>query len=1030
MPKELDDAGELKDASELPDGAELPDGRGPRPAQPPSMGRAALKTPTFMRVSLAQFEQLLREFKFSRQIDAVHMHHTWKPAHADFRGHETIVAMWRHHTQTNGWRDIAQHITIDPQGGIWLGRNWNHPPASAAGFNGNSAFGPFMFEMVGNFDHGFDRFEGEQRGTVLGVIAAVQERFGLPLESLRFHNMMSAKSCPGTAIDHGEVLQEVRQLREHARSRGVPGGGPRSPFPQEEAQALQRALQALQRLPAGGQEPGDAELTHREHAHWAPDGAAAPHEATSASRGPGLDAAALAALRPHLINLTLGRLSPQGEASSTAGDVDALFEQHLPRWLQENPAAAGRPRRIVFFAHGGLVSEGAGLDIAHKHVRWWLDNGIYPIYFIWETGFFETIGQLLQRARQRGARDLFDFTTDPLIELAARALQGPRIWGGMKASAEHAVDAPTDADPVGGGAHYAARRLKGFCDRHAAEVELHAVGHSAGAIFHAHFLPAAVGLGVPAFRSAQLLAPAIRVDTFKQLLLGGVEKGSFVQRLTVYTMNRDQERDDNCARIYRKSLLYLIHHALEDQPRTPILGLEESLRADAALKQLFRLGQAAPGPHEVIWSPSPGDSGRSASRSTTHGGFDDDPPTMNSVARRILDKADADPIVEYRVSRGIAREWVEEIDWPQELQSGLAPLPALPMPPAAPPPPPAPAALPGWLLSMPPAPPPPALPVPGGGRRRALCVGIDLYPHPEHRLAGCVNDARRWEQALRALGFETTLLVNAQATRAALEQHLAGLVDASRSGDVIVFQYAGHGTQVDDLNGDEQLDGRDEALCPVDFADGALFIDDDVAEVFGRVPPGVNLTCFMDCCHSGTNSRFAVGTSARAPQADAKARFITATAELQDAHRRFRALHRGARAATGTGGRERMRDVKFSACQDHEVAWESNGSGEFTLRAMRVLAAGVQGLSNGDFVSRVVADFGSGARQRPMLDCADDGVARQPLLQPLHAAQGAAADGGRGAGAEGAVQLLQALQALQTLQSLQSLQSLLQGGNR
>jgi hypothetical protein len=68
---------------------------------------------------------------------------------------------------------------------IWLGRDWNAPPASAKGYNGNSQSGPFMFEIIGDFDVGQDRFEGKQRSTVLSVIAMVQQCFNLPASSLK-----------------------------------------------------------------------------------------------------------------------------------------------------------------------------------------------------------------------------------------------------------------------------------------------------------------------------------------------------------------------------------------------------------------------------------------------------------------------------------------------------------------------------------------------------------------------------------------------------------------------------------------------------------------------------------------------------------------------------------------------------------------------------------------------------------------------------------------------------------------------------
>lgn len=939
--------------------------------------------PTFARLSVEQFADLLDRFPFTRRINAIHMHHTWRPRRADFRGHDTVVAMWRHHTQVNGWSDIAQHVTIDPQGFIWLGRNWNLPPASASGNNGNRGIGPFMFEMVGDFDHGREPFDGPQREAALRVVALVQRRFGLPGSSLRFHNMMSAKSCPGAALDYGEILEAVGRVRQALDAeRGVPGMPRALPFPDEVQASLQHLVRGLTRVADNTGEPGDAEPDEEREAGGGFDGAgrnAAAAAATALARGEATDPAALAALRPHIVNLRAGRFSQEGEFSSTPQDVDAMFEQHLEAEVAALPA--GGRLRVMFFAHGGLVSERSGLAIARKHVEWWKRNGVYPVYFLWETGFFETLGQLLERARQGTravTRDLADFTTDPLIEITARALQGPRIWGGMKWSARRSAE-PGASLAEEGGAHYVARRLKAFCDRHGDRVELHAAGHSAGSIFHSHFLPVAQALGVPPFRTLHFLAPALRVDAFKQRMLPGLREGVAAGHLTVYTMQRDFERADHCAHVYRKSLLYLVHHALEDAARTPILGLEDSLRRDAQLKAFFGL-EGSPSPRaEVVWSVSAADAGRSACAATTHGGFDDDPLTMDSMVRRVLDKQDADAIVPYAPLGGGTRGWLDEVDWPFPVAFGGWPPMSPPsqwLPAAAPvqSPAPAPAPAPAPVASIP-------------GRKLALCIGIDAYPDPQHRLSGCVNDARAWAGALGGLGFTVQMLADGQATRAAIEAQLRTLVGGSQPGDVLVLQYSGHGTRVPDLDGDE-TDGTDEALCPVDFASGALFIDDDLATVLATLPDAVNLTVFMDCCHSGTNTRFAVGLEpgATAVPADSKARFVHPTPEILEAHRQFRQRQSGgARSvapAGGSGGPQHMRHVKFSACLDDQVALESGGNGEFTRRAARVLARGIGGVTHEAFLRAVLAEFGAAARQRPMLDCAPS-ARTLPLLQPL-----------------------------------------------
>ena len=50
-----------------------------------------------------------------------------------------------------------------------------------------------------------------------------------------------------------------------------------------------------------------------------------------------------------------------------------------------------------------------------------------------------------------GTRDLFDFTTDPLVQEGVRALGGVHVWGAMKNNAALANGAK-------GGARYTARR--------------------------------------------------------------------------------------------------------------------------------------------------------------------------------------------------------------------------------------------------------------------------------------------------------------------------------------------------------------------------------------------------------------------------------------------------------------------------------------------------------------------------------------------------------------------------------------------
>lgn len=489
----------------------------------------------FRKLNLDEFLAELRAFARTSPgvIDAVHMHHTFRPDHRTWRGLDSVEAIWRFHTVQNRWTDIGQHVTIDPEGGIWTGRDWKLPPCSSPGHNGSRSSHPFMLETAGNFDLGNDPFAGEQRRVALEVIAQVQRSFGLAPETLLFHNQMGPKTCPGTSISYDEVLEAVRHLHVEAPAlRSDPSGSP---------------------------------------------------------------------LAAHVVNLSHGRLSQMGSFRTSEADLDSLFAEHLPRWLSQRP---GEPLRLLLWAHGGLNSEAEGIGYAHRMAPWWKANGIYPIFFVWETGLLETVRQVLSR-RERLSRDIWDGTLDLVTERLARAAGGPKIWRAMKDNASAA------SKPESGGAWQFARRLASFCQTR--EVEVHAAGHSAGSIFHSHFVPAVLSAGLASFRSLHFLAPALRADTFRYLL--GPLLGRGIDRLTLYIMTREAERADHCSRVYHKSLLYLVSRALEHQFSVPLLGLAEYLP-----------GEPWPNTRYVL---SPSDDCKALS----HSDFDNDAATLDAIVR-------------------------------------------------------------------------------------------------------------------------------------------------------------------------------------------------------------------------------------------------------------------------------------------------------------------------------------------------------------------------------------------------------------
>ena len=142
--------------------------------------------------------------------------------------------------------------------------------------------------------------------------------------------------------------------------------------------------------------------------------------------------------------------------------------------------------------------------------------------------------------------------------------------------------------------------------------------------------------------SCTLWAPACTTALFKQHYVPALNRNK-IERFAIFALSDQAERDDHCAHIYNKSLLYLVSHAFEELARIPmlrdrgepILGMEKYLRADADLQRLLKSGKA-----ELVIAPntkaldSP-----DASAATNHGGFDDDKATVRATLRRILGTA-------------------------------------------------------------------------------------------------------------------------------------------------------------------------------------------------------------------------------------------------------------------------------------------------------------------------------------------------------------------------------------------------------
>lgn len=149
--------------------------------------------------------KMLDKHKFKQ----FHIHHTWKPNHKDFNGNNHMrlqESMKNYHMKSNGWSDIGQHISVFPDGKIVTGRPFGKTPASIKGWN----TGAFAMEMIGNFDVGNDKLEGNQKEVVLELIRYFIEKYGQ--SSVKFHRENASKTCPGTSLNKSKLIGEAIKL--------------------------------------------------------------------------------------------------------------------------------------------------------------------------------------------------------------------------------------------------------------------------------------------------------------------------------------------------------------------------------------------------------------------------------------------------------------------------------------------------------------------------------------------------------------------------------------------------------------------------------------------------------------------------------------------------------------------------------------------------------------------------------------------------------------------------------------------------
>lgn len=365
-------------------------------------------------------------------------------------------------------------------------------------------------------------------------------------------------------------------------------------------------------------------------------------------------------LRPHIISLGEGgKLGKGGTYSSEEASVAEIFESDIPRVTKD-----WKKQRLFLYAPGGLVNTDTLVQRIADYRAALLQVQIYPLAFIWQTDLWAAVTNVLQEAFRSRCSDgpltnNLDFMLDRLddtLEPLVRSLRGKIQWDTIKENAYQATNSPQ------GGLRIMLRYLADWV-RNNQDAEIHLVSHSAGSILFgpmARLLTAPVdsepdtdeggqGYGIP-LSSCTFWAPSITIEEFKQTYLPGIRRGA-IKNFALYTLIDQAEQNDNCAKIYNKSLLYLISNAIENRRSEPLLGMEKFVRQDKELTTVFdeRKGDWVRAPNNALiswWTSS----------ARHHGDFDDDELTLRSTVMRILQSKEELPPFDFQRSVDSLRE--------------------------------------------------------------------------------------------------------------------------------------------------------------------------------------------------------------------------------------------------------------------------------------------------------------------------------------------------------------------------------------
>ncbi|MEP6390255.1 MAG: caspase family protein [Halioglobus sp.] len=204
----------------------------------------------------------------------------------------------------------------------------------------------------------------------------------------------------------------------------------------------------------------------------------------------------------------------------------------------------------------------------------------------------------------------------------------------------------------------------------------------------------------------------------------------------------------------------------------------------------------------------------------------------------------------------------------------------------------------------------------------------------EGPLTSCEKDAEDMQALARRQKFSTKILRTQQATAKSVETAIRKAAKKLKSGDTFLLSYAGHGSQVEDLTGDE-WDGTDETWCLYD----RMFLDDEQRALYAEFDKGVNIVVLSDSCHSGTATR-SVNAEDHALKQHRGQRSMSERTAMAVYEGNKKMYDKIQRALPNPPPKLKASRILLAACQDHEHAHGDDENGVFTRALLKVWSSG------------------------------------------------------------------------------------------